>query len=86
MDGGYGNFEPSYPQDGGETTTTIIREDGGWFGPDKETIITTDEYGGQRIVEREDGWFDNDVQVTTIDANGNTTYEEYDEDNSGFFD
>ncbi|CEP14737.1 hypothetical protein [Parasitella parasitica] len=87
-DGGYGNYNPGdYPQDeGGNTQTTIIREDGGWFGADKETVITTDEYGGQTITERKDGWFDNDVQVTNIDPDGNTTYEEYDEDNSGFFD
>ncbi|KAI8639663.1 hypothetical protein BD408DRAFT_261479 [Parasitella parasitica] len=63
-DGGYGNYNPGdYPQvDGGNTQTTIIREDGGWFGPDKETVITSDEYGRQTITEREDGWFDNDVQ------------------------
>lgn len=41
--GGYGNYNPGeYQQDGGgDTQTTIIREDGGWFGADKETVITT---------------------------------------------
>ncbi|KAI8980267.1 hypothetical protein BDB01DRAFT_797130 [Pilobolus umbonatus] len=57
-DYGFPNESMAPPADGG---TTIIREDGGWFGPDRETIITRDDYGGQTVIEREDGWFDNDV-------------------------
>ncbi|KAI8979422.1 hypothetical protein BDF20DRAFT_504191 [Mycotypha africana] len=83
--GGYGSYAPP-PNDGPDTQTTIIREDGGWFGADKETVITTDQYGDTTIIERKDGWFDDDVKVTNIDADGTTTYEEYDQDNSGFFD
>lgn len=41
-DGGYGNYNPGDYQDGGgDTQTTIIREDGGFFGADRETVITT---------------------------------------------
>lgn len=83
--GGYGSYNPGdyqQPQDGGgDTQTTVIREDG--FFSRQETVITTgtyatvhyssresidvvcaciDEYGGQTITERKDGWFDNDVE------------------------
>lgn len=31
-------------------------------------MLRIDEYGGQTITERKDGWFDNDVEGTQIEA------------------
>ncbi|KAI8353359.1 hypothetical protein BD560DRAFT_456112 [Blakeslea trispora] len=55
--GGYGGYG------GGEHggNVTVINEDHGWFGRDKETIIETvtetDRYGHTEVVEEDDHWF-----------------------------
>ncbi|KAG1052535.1 hypothetical protein G6F46_000234 [Rhizopus delemar] len=68
-------YQGDYREQNGETTT-IINEDGGWFGNDKQTIIETDQNGGTTVIEKEDGWFHDETTITETDAYGDTTVEE----------
>ncbi|KAI8579981.1 hypothetical protein K450DRAFT_240022 [Umbelopsis ramanniana AG] len=80
--GGYGGggYEGGYGGGGygGGGNTTVIEEDGGWFGPDKETIIERDQYGDTTVIEKEDGWFRDETTVTETDRYGDTTVVEDD--------
>ncbi|KAI7906665.1 uncharacterized protein BX663DRAFT_201382 [Cokeromyces recurvatus] len=69
---GYGGV-PEYGYGGGPApSTTIINEDNGWFGDDKQTVIQTDGYGDTITTETKDGWFHDDTIVTETDRYGDT--------------